>query len=212
MNDWEALIDLVANRSSLLTTALLIHIKLVLLAEIGGIAVAFPLAIAITYSRGAAKVVLRIFNIINTIPSLVLLGVAMSVFGIGFLPAVLALFIYSIQPILQNAYTGLMQIEPKYLKAARGMGMNERQILFKVKIPLAFPVILSGIRISAVYIISWATLGALIGAGGLGDLLYMGTSMNKMYYVIAGTIPTCVLAIVVNIFFSCLERASKHHL
>lgn len=92
------------------------------------------------------------------------------------------------------------------------MGMNERQILFKVKIPLAFPVILSGIRISTVYIISWATLGALIGAGGLGDLLYMGTSMNKMYYVIAGTIPTCVLAIVVNIFFSCLERASKHHL
>lgn len=200
------LLNFLTESPELLINALLIHIKLVFCSEFGGIIVAVPLAIVITYQRKIARFVLRIFNIINTIPSLVLLGISMSLLGVGFLPAAVALFVYSIQPIIQNTYAGLTQIENKYLYAAKGMGMSEQQILFKVKIPMAAPYIISGIRISTIYIISWATLGALIGAGGLGDLLYMGTSMNKMYYVIAGTVPACMLAILVNIMFSKIEE------
>lgn len=211
MSDLMELWNFLTNSPDVVLKAIWIHLKLVLCSELGGILVAIPMAVVITYSNKAAKIVLRIFNIINTIPSLVLLGISMSVLGIGFVPAAAALFIYSIQPILQNTYTGISQIENKYIKAAKGMGMNEKQMLFKVKLPLAFPYIISGVRISTVYIISWATLGALIGAGGLGDLLYMGTSMNRMHYVLAGTIPTCLLAILANILFTRLERRIKHN-
>ena len=108
------------------------------------------------------------------------------------------LFLYSILPILRNTYTGLTEVEDKYIRAARGMGMSSAQILWRIKLPLALPVILSGIRISTVYVVSWGTLAAFIGGGGLGDPIWMGMQSYNFPLVFAGAIPTTLMAL----FFS----------
>lgn len=199
----------VADHAQLIWTAIYQHIWISACAVALGFLIAFPAGILLTRHKGLAKVVLTIFGVVNTIPSLVLLGVAMIILGLGFVPAVAVLFIYSLLPIMRNTYTGISEVDPQYIKVARGMGMSGLQILWKVQIPLAMPVIIAGVRLSAVYVISWGTLSAFIGAGGLGDLLWGGWQSYNYNMVFAGAIPATLLALLVSLLLSWVERSFR---
>lgn len=191
--------------------ALIQHIGISAAALVLGILVAVPGGIALTYHEKAAKVVLAIFGIVNTIPSIVLLGFAMILLGIGYTPAIAVLFLYSLLPILRATYTGIREVSPKCIKAARGMGMSRMQMLRLVQLPLATPSIMTGIRLSAIYIISWATLAAFIGGGGLGDLIWMGLQSYNFDLVLCGAIPATILSLLVSALLNVVIRRSSRH-
>ena len=192
--------------SELMLTAIRQHILISLVSVTLGFLTAFPLGIYLSKHKKLAQWVLNISSIVNTIPSLVLLGVAMIFLGLGFWTAVSVLYVYSLLPILRNTTTGLMEVDPQYVKIAKGLGMTSWQILWKVEIPLALPTIVSGVRMSAVYIISWATLAALIGAGGLGDLIWMGLQSYNFDLIFAGSIPATIMALLVSFSLGLVER------
>jgi len=186
--------------------SLLRHIQLVGISVLVGIIISIPLGIFLTRHKKAAGPVLALAGTIQTIPGLVMLGLALVVFGIGFLPAVVVLSLYAILPILRNTYTGITGVEPSYTEAGRGIGMTNMQILFKIELPLALPSIIGGIRISTVYIVSWATLAGLIGAGGLGDLIWTGLSTYNTNFILAGTIPSALIAFALSGLIGLLQR------
>jgi len=197
--------------NAILLTALQQHVLICLVALVLGFMVAFPVGIMLTRNKRAAQVVLGFFGVVNTIPSIVLLGVAMMAMGIGFVPAVAVLFVYSLLPIMRNTYTGIKDVPYKYIKAATGVGMSRIQILTKVEIPLALPAIITGIRLSAIYIISWATLSTFIGAGGLGDLIWSGLQTFNYNMLMLGALPATVLALTSSFLLSFAERVSARH-
>ena len=197
--------------SALILTAIRQHILTSAVALMLGIVVAVPAGIILVRHKRAASVVLGIFGVVNTIPSIVLLGIAMILFGLGFAPAVAVLFLYSLLPILRATYTGITEISPKYVKAAQGMGMSPLQILRLVQLPLAVPAIVTGIRLSTIYIISWATLSAFIGGGGLGDLIWMGLQSYNFNLVLCGAIPATALSLLASALLNrVIRRASLH--
>jgi osmoprotectant transport system permease protein len=120
------------------------------------------------------------------------------IFGIGYLPAIIALTIYGLLPILRNTYTGITGVNSAAIEAGVGMGMTSRQVLFMVEIPLALPIIIAGVRTATVLMVGVATLAALIGAGGLGDLIFRGISTSKSELILAGAIPAAILALVLD--------------
>ncbi|NCB50963.1 MAG: ABC transporter permease [Clostridia bacterium] len=191
---------------AVITESLLRHIELVVISVMVGIIVSIPLGIFLTRHRRAASPILAAVGVVQTIPGLVMLGFALLLFGIGLTPALVVLSIYSILPILRNTYTGITEVENSYIDAGRGIGMTSRQILFKVELPLAMPSIVSGIRISTVYIVSWATLAGLIGAGGLGDLIWTGLSTYNTNFILAGAIPSAILAFLFSGAIGLLQR------
>lgn len=201
----------IVKSSDQIITALGQHITISVTALILGIIVAVPAGILLSVKRKAAAVALGIFGVINTIPSIVLLGVAMIFLGLGFKPAVAVLFLYSILPIMRATYTGISEVNPKYIKAAKGMGMSRLQILRMVQFPLALPAIITGIRLSAIYIISWATLSAFIGGGGLGDLIWMGLQSYNFNLVLCGAVPATLLSLLVSALLNrVIKLASRH--
>lgn len=145
---------------------------------------------------------------LQTIPSLALLGLFIPLFGIGKLPAIIALVIYALLPILRNTYTGIKEVDPSLIEAARAMGMNQRKRLMKVELPLALPVIMAGIRTAMVLIIGTATLAALIGAGGLGDIILLGIDRNNTSLIILGAIPAAILALIFDFLLKRFEKMS----
>lgn len=201
------LITLLTKNGPALLESLGVHIMLVLVSVGAGIIIAMPLGIFLTRHRRAADVVLAIAGTIQTIPGLVMLGFALVLLGIGTLPALVVLSIYSILPILRNTYTGITEVLPAYTDAAKGIGMTKGQVLFKVELPLAMPAIVSGIRISTVYIVSWATLAGMIGAGGLGDWIWTGLATYNTDYILLGAIPSAILAFVFSALIGALEKA-----
>lgn len=201
------LITLLTKNGPGLLESLGVHIMLVIVSVLAGIVVALPLGIYLTRHRRAANVVLAIAGTVQTIPGLVMLGFALVLLGIGTLPALVVLSIYSILPILRNTYTGITEVLPAYTDAAKGIGMTKSQVLFKVELPLAMPAIVSGIRISAVYIVSWATLAGMIGAGGLGDWIWTGLATYNTDYILLGAIPSAILAFVFSAAIGALEKA-----
>lgn len=191
---------------SLITQSLLRHMLLVFLSVGMGMLVAIPTGILLSRKRMWAGPVLTLAGTIQTIPGLVMLGLALLILGIGMPPALAVLGLYAILPILRNTYTGIVEVNPQLVEAARGIGMTNAGILFHVELPLALPVIMSGIRISTVYIISWATLAGLIGAGGLGDLIWTGLSTYNTQYILAGAIPSAILALIASSLLGRLTR------
>ncbi|MGY3750301.1 ABC transporter permease [Vagococcus acidifermentans] len=196
----------VANNLDDIGKALGQHVMISGVSVLLGIVVAFPAGILLTKNKSLANFVLGVFSVVNTIPSLVLLGVAMIVLGLGFVPAVAVLFLYSLLPIMRNTYTGISNIEEKYIKAAVGMGMSKWQLLLSVQLPLALPAIITGVRLSSIYIISWATLSAFIGAGGLGDLIWSGLQSYNYNMIFAGAVPATLLALLVSFLLSSAEK------
>lgn len=171
-----------------------------------GILVAVPLGIALTRFPKTARVIIAVASMLQTIPSLALLALMIPLFGIGKVPAIIALFIYSLLPILRNTYIGMNDVDPILKDSAKGMGMTPVQSIMQVEIPMATPVIMAGIRLSAVYVIAWATLASYIGAGGLGDLIFNGLNLFKPDLIIGGTIPVTLLALLVDFGLGRLEK------
>ena len=205
------LIHEATKNSGLILTALGQHVLISLTAVTLGILIAVPAGIVLSRHKKAATVVLGIFGVINTIPSIVLLGAAMILLGLGFVPAVAVLFLYSLLPIMRSTYTGITEINPKYIKAAHGVGMSSLQVLRFVQIPLAVPAIVTGIRLSTIYIISWATLSAFIGGGGLGDLIWMGLQSYNFNLVLCGAIPATMLSLLASALLSRLIKITGKH-
>ncbi|MGL5278512.1 MAG: glycine betaine ABC transporter substrate-binding protein [Cetobacterium sp.] len=189
-----------------------VHIALMQHIEITGLAVAIaiiigvPIGIFIIRSERLSKVVLTIAGIFQTVPSLALFGLIIPIMGIGIKPAVFVLFLYSLLPIITNTYIGIKGVDKSTIQAAIGMGMTNFQVLTKVKLPIAVAVIMGGIRISTVATIGTATIAALIGAGGLGELIFRGISTSNNNLVLTGAIPTAILAFVANYFLGVLEK------
>ncbi|OXM13192.1 ABC transporter permease [Paenibacillus herberti] len=188
-------------------TALREHLTLSLVAVALGSAISLPLAVLLVHSRlpWLSSIVFFIANLLQTIPSLALLAILIPLMGIGMKPAILALLLYSIMPVLRNTYEGFRSVDPHVLEAARGLGYSSVQSLLRVQLPLALPYIMSGVRLTTVYIISWTTLATLVGAGGLGQLIMAGMGVNQPYLIIAGALGAIVLALVADLLLGWLE-------
>ncbi|WP_145948575.1 ABC transporter permease [Paenibacillus sp. Y412MC10] len=183
------------------------HLTISFSAVILGTIVAVPVGILLVYNRVGwiNSAVFFIANLFQTIPSLALLAILIPLLGIGVKPAILALLLYSLMPILRNTYDGFQSVDKGVLNSAKGMGYSAAQTILKIQLPLSLPYIMSGIRITTVYIISWATLASLIGAGGLGQLIVSGLGVNKPEMIFIGGIGAVVLALVADGLLGLLE-------
>lgn len=199
------LINTFMNRKEDIWIAFQEHILLAGVAMIIAIAIAVPLGIVLTRYKKLAETIIGITAIIQTIPSLALLGFMLPIFGIGKGPAIIALTLYALLPILRNTYTGILGVNPALVDAGKGMGMTSRQILFMVELPLTLPILMAGIRTATVLTIGVAALATFIGAGGLGDLITRGLNVMDKNLILAGAIPAAILAIIFDLILKKLE-------
>lgn len=185
------------------------HLWLVAISIIIAIALAVPVAILATRRAGLRKWAVGVVNIMQTIPSLALFGFLVPVpfiGGIGKRTAIIALILYALLPILRNTLVGILGVEHGVRESAVAMGMTNRQLLWQVEIPLAFPSILAGIRIATVATIGTATIAAAIGAGGLGTFIFRGIAMVDSRTVLAGAVPAAIMALVADEVLGWFER------
>jgi osmoprotectant transport system permease protein len=186
------------DQRALLATLTLRHLLLVLVSLAGAIAVAVPLGLALERAGNAAEPVIRAVGVLQTIPGIALIAFMIPLLGIGVVPALVALFLYSLYPILRNTYTGVRDAAPDAVAAAHALGMTPRQVLRLVRLPLASPIIMAGIRTAAVIAVGTATLAAFIGAGGLGDPIVSGLALSDTRMILFGAIPAAALALLVD--------------
>ncbi|MFD2617578.1 ABC transporter permease/substrate-binding protein [Terrilactibacillus laevilacticus] len=196
------------DREGQLLQALLEHLQLSLIALFIAVFIGIPLGVYISRHTKVAEMVLGVIAILQTIPSLALLGLLIPLVGIGSVPAIIALVVYALLPILRNTYTGIRDVDPSLIEAANAMGMSNNKRLSKVELPLAMPIIMAGIRTAMVLIVGTATLSALIGAGGLGDLILLGIDRNDNALILIGAIPAALLAIVFDWLLRLVEKLS----
>lgn len=189
-----------------LVTKTVEHLYISSIALILGIIVAVPLGIALTRTKKTASFVIGLASLLQTIPSLALLTMFIPLFGVGKKTAVVALFIYSLLPILRNTYLGVKNVDKNLVDAAKGMGMTSFEQVKMVEFPLAIPTIMRGIRLAAVYVIAWATLASYIGGGGLGDMIFGGLNLYKPELIIGGTLPVIALALLSDFLLGLLEK------
>ncbi|WP_240420538.1 ABC transporter permease [Paenibacillus periandrae] len=184
------------------------HLTISAVSIVLGTLVAVPLGmfLAKNQMKWLHTLIFTITNVFQTIPSLALLAILIPLLGIGVKPAIFALFLYSILPILRNTYAGFHAVDPSIVESARGMGYSASQRLLLIQFPLAFPYIMSGLRITTVYIISWTTLAALIGAGGLGELIVSGIGVNKKELIISGAVSAILLALLADRILGSIEK------
>ncbi|GMR70895.1 ABC transporter permease [Aerococcus viridans] len=182
------------------------HIYMSLISLGLGVIVAVPLGIFLSQVPKVANVVIAIVSVLQTIPTLALLALMIPFLGVGKVPAIVALFIYSLLPILRNTYLGMSNVNPDLLDAAKGMGLKRMQIIRQVQLPLAVPVIMAGIRLSTVYVIAWTTLASYIGGGGLGDMIFNGLNLFRPDLILGGTIPVTILAVIVDLVMARIEE------
>jgi osmoprotectant transport system permease protein len=182
------------------------HLLLVLVSLAGAIALAVPLGLALERQRRSAEAVIRSVGLLQTIPSIALLAFMIPLLGIGVVPALVALFLYSLYPILRNTYVGVRDAAPGAVSAATALGMTPRQVLRHVRLPLAAPVIMAGIRTAAVISVGTATLAAFIGAGGLGDPIAAGLALSDSRMILSGALPAAMLALLVDWGLGRAER------
>ena len=208
MSPWQFF---VGHRAEILE-ATVAHLTLVVLAMAIAIAIALPLGMFIVRRPALRNIALGVASVFQTIPSLALFGFLIPIpfiGGIGRRTAIVALVLYALLPILRNTYVGLTGIDPGALQAAEAMGMTQSQILWRVRLPLALPVILTGIRTATVVTIGVATIAAAIGAGGLGTFIFRGVAMVSDAVILAGAIPAALLAILADVLLARLERHLK---
>ncbi|MBU3181290.1 ABC transporter permease/substrate-binding protein [Clostridium psychrophilum] len=198
--------DFIISRQAQIITLTLQHIELTVFAVVLAIIIGIPLGILISRVKKLSGPVIGFANLIQAIPSLALLGFLIPVLGIGSTPAILMVFLYSLLPIIKNTYTGLMNINPDVIESSKGMGMTNKQILKLVQLPLAFPIIMTGIRISAVTAVGLMTIAAFIGAGGLGYMVFSGVQTVDNNMILAGAIPACILALLMDSIIGKIEN------
>lgn len=185
---------------------LLTYVELSAFALLLGVAISLPVALAVRNTRVAAAVAINLGNIGRAVPSLAILALLVPVFGFTFTLALVALTAIAISPILINTLTGLREVDRQIIDAARGMGLSETQILTRVQLPIAAPVIFAGIRTSAVQVVASAVLATFFGAGGLGDLIVGGFQGSDRAMLLVGAFGVAVLAIITEFTFAGLER------
>lgn len=182
------------------------HLYISLAAILLGVIVAVPLGVLFSWIPKIADRLISFIGILQTIPSLAILVFFIPIMGVGKLPAIIALFFYSLLPILRNTYIGVRGVDSGVREAGKGMGMSNWQSISKIELPLALPVIMAGIRLSTVYLIGWATLAAFIGGGGLGDFIFDGLNLYQPALIVAGTVPATILALIADRLLALLER------
>ncbi|PAV29392.1 glycine/betaine ABC transporter permease [Virgibacillus profundi] len=203
-------ISVFQNRQDILLETIWEHLQISLISLIIAIIIAVPLGLVLTRYPRVAEPIIGVSAIMQTIPSLAVLAFLIPLFGIGTTPAIIALTAYGILPILRNSYTGINEVNPALKEAATGMGMNSFKRLTKVELPIATPVIMAGIRTSMVLIVGTTTIAALIGAGGLGELILLGIDRGAdVHLILLGAIPAALLAIILDIILRGFERLSK---
>jgi len=188
-------------------TALATHIALSAAALGLAVAIAVPMGVWLSGTPRAALVAITVANIGRTLPSLAVLALVMPLLGTGFVPSLFALTLLALPPILLNTFTAIRQVEPDVVDAARGMGMTAGEIMRKVELPIATPVIFAGIRTAAVQVVSGAVLASYIGGGGLGDFITAGIAMMALPQLLVGAIPATLLSLGTDRLFGWLQRA-----
>jgi len=206
MEEQQSLWQFMVQQSDKLWQQTITHIGLTFTALLIAVLIGLPLGVIIARRQKFAAAVLGFAGILQTIPSIALLGFMIPLLGIGALPAIAALFLYALLPIIRNTYTGIKEVDASVVDAAKGMGMTDGQILLKVQMPLAMPVILAGIRTATVINVGVATLAAYIAAGGLGEFIFGGIALNNTNMILAGAIPAALLAILFDFLLSLLQR------
>ena len=192
--------------SGMLLNKTLEHLYISIMALILAMIVAIPLGILLSKKEKLSKVSLTIAGILQTIPTLAILALMIPLFGVGKVTAIIALFIYVLLPILNNTIVGVQNIDRNIVEAGRSMGMTNFQLMKDIELPLALPTVLSGIRLSSVYVISWAALASYVGAGGLGDLIFNGLALYEPEMIIVGTILVTLLALIVDLILAQIEK------
>lgn len=195
LSRWESIFKMTIDHFEIVSTAMVISIMM-------GVAI----GILITYNKTAAKVMLNIANIMMTIPSLALFSLLIPVLGIGRAPAIAGLVLYTQLPIIRNVYTGILNIDPAIIEAARGMGLTKSKIMFRIKLPLAFPVIMAGVRTATVMGIGLGAIAAYIGAGGLGEYIFQGINRSNDKMIIIGAIMVSVITVIIDRGLGFIQR------
>jgi osmoprotectant transport system permease protein len=198
-NNYEQIIDLLGQ-----------HVYLSIFSVLIAVLIGIPLGILISREPKLSKPIIGTTNVIQAVPSLALLGFLIPFIGIGSAPAIVMVVLYSLLPIVKNTYTGLTNIDPDILEAAKGIGLTKSQTMKKVQLPLAFPMIMAGIRISAVTAVGLMTIAAFVGAGGLGYLVFSGVQTVDNYMILAGAIPACILALLIDFVVGKLETSYSY--
>jgi osmoprotectant transport system permease protein len=200
------LLEYISNNPEYLQRLVGEHAKLVFSALLLGTLAGVSFGLLASYKKRFADVILPCAQIMMTVPSIALIGMLLPILGIGFRNGLAALTLYSLLPIIRNTYTGIQEISPSVLEAAKGMGLTEQRILFRIKIPLAMPVIFAGIRTAIVMIVGIAAIASYVGAGGLGELIFRGISRSRPDMIIAGAFFVAVMAISLDIILGWFER------
>lgn len=185
---------------------LFIHLSLSGAALTLSLLLCLPLAIWIARHPHSAEVVLNAINTLRVVPSLAILFLVLPYLGLGFGPALVALTLLACPPLLLNSYAAFRGVNPSVIEAARGMGLSEWQLLFQIEFPLAMPVIMTGIRMATVEVIASASLAAFISAGGLGNYILRGFSVNRPHVMLVGAIPIALLALLAESLLAALQR------
>ncbi|TQI67709.1 ABC transporter permease [Clostridium sp. KNHs216] len=189
-----------------LLQAIATHLVYVLISVFIGFVIALFLGILLSRAPKISKFVLPVLSVVQTIPGIVFIGILFLYLGMVPATVLAALSIYAIFPVLKNTYTGLIGVSEQYKEAAKGCGMSSLQSLLRVELPLALPAIIGGLRMSTVYIVSWAVLASMIGLGGLGDFIYIGVSTNNNMLIIAGAIPAAILAVGLGLLIDYFQK------
>lgn len=209
MEQQQSLWQFIDQQSAKLLQQTLQHIGLTFISLLIAVLIGLPLGIYITRHKKAAGSVLGLAGILQTIPGIALLGFMIPLLGIGPVPAITALFLYALLPIIRNTFTGINNVDPFVKEAAIAMGMSNVQVLFKVELVLAFPVIMAGIRTATVINVGVGTLAAYIAAGGLGEFIFGGIALNNTNMILAGAIPAALLAIILDFLLSLIQKMTR---
>ena len=202
----DKLLQFITNPSNDYLGHSIVYIQLCLASVVLAMIIGVVLGVAVSGNPLLAFIAVNVSGLMRAIPVIAFLVAVLPYLGLGFLPALIALTVLGIPPILLNTYTGIRGIDPATIDAARGMGMTQQQIVSKIQTPLVLPIIAAGVRTSAVQVIATATLAAVIGAGGYGEYILSGLYQLDDIQILAGAIPVAILALIAEVLLSQLQR------
>lgn len=191
---------------SRLLSATQTHLFYVLVSVGIGLVIALILGVLLSRVPKYAKLIMPILSVFQTIPGIVFIGLLFLILGMVPITVITALSIYAVFPILKNTYTGLLDVNPALIEAAKGNGMSPIESLLEVELPLALPSIFAGLKMATIYTVNWAVLAAMIGLGGLGEFIYIGINSNNDQLILAGAIPSAIMAILLSWLIDGISR------
>lgn len=200
-------IDIYISRSEFFIELTIEHLVITAIAVAIIMVIGLSIGVLITKNQVAATIVLSVTNFLYTIPSIALFGVLVTITGIGNKSAIVALIIYGLLPIIRNTYVGIKEVDPQMIESAIGMGTTSRQLLFRIQLPQALPVIMSGFRTMVIMTIALGGIASFIGAGGLGVAIYRGISTYNPELIIAGSLLVALLAIIIDSILQIVENS-----